>query len=81
MTTPIRAPTTKPQWPTGLRLRIAVLNRPPCDPANEPDLDFGGSQPSQGVVEASRQRHPVPSAGCLTAATDPTEPARVIHRP
>jgi hypothetical protein len=26
MTTPIRAPITKPQWPAGLRLRIAVLN-------------------------------------------------------
>ena len=27
MTSPIRAPITKPQWPAGLRLRIAVLNR------------------------------------------------------
>ena len=35
--TPIRAPTTNPRWPAKLSVRIAVLNRSPCDPANEPD--------------------------------------------
>ena len=82
MTSPIRAPITKPQWPAGLRLRIAVLNRPPCDPANEPDLDFGGSRPSQGVAEASS--NPIQSlllAACLPQLTRPNLPASfTAHR-
>lgn len=65
--TPIRAPTTNPQWPAELSLRIAVLNRPPCDPANELDQDSGGSRLSEGVAEASRPPGPVPSAGCADA--------------
>ena len=36
------------QSPFGLRPR--VLNRPPCDPANEPDLDFGGFDRRKGSL-------------------------------
>ena len=66
--TPIRAPTTNPRWPAELSVRIAVLNRPPCDPANGPDQDSRGPRPSEGVAEASRPPDPVPCSDCADAA-------------
>ena len=68
MTSPIGARRTKLQWPAELSLRIAVLDRSPCDPANEPDQDSRGSRPSEGVAEASRPPDPVPRSDCADAA-------------
>jgi hypothetical protein len=66
--TSIRAPTTNPRWPAKLSVRIAVLNRSPCGPTNEPDQDSRGSRPSEGVAEASRTPDPVPSSDCADPA-------------
>lgn len=81
--TPIRAPTTKPQWPAKLSLRTAVLNRLPNDPANELDQDSGGSRPSEAGAVASRPPDSIPSAGCVDATlTRSNQPASfTAHRP